>query len=354
MMRRGMLLLGALLGMACGDDDPVVPDADPGCLETWCLDDPAPNGWQFTTPEFEVPAGMEYQDCYFIEVPDVNGDGTDFWVDRIQTAINPGSHHMNVFRVATIVMLDGAPGTMVHGENGTGECFRSSNWADWPLVANSQNSSATNPYTDWQLPANVAHKFTPGEKLMVQTHYVNASTQDTPEMGKVGVNFYKSTDAAPMELGTMFATQQSIRICQSDPDVSFSGSCSFPVGDLTIVAANGHFHSRGTQFRIWDWDGVTPQEPATAPFYTSTEWDDPPMSTDLGVAIPSGGGIFWTCDFTWQPPQAPADCAFLNMRDMGPTDDCCYTFGPVVEGSEHCNAFIYYYPKVARTDIFCN
>ena len=25
--------------------------------------------------------------------------------------------------------------------------------------------------------------------------------------------------------------------------------------------------------------------------------------------------------------------------------DCCYRFGGVVEKNEHCNAFVYYYPK---------
>ena len=25
--------------------------------------------------------------------------------------------------------------------------------------------------------------------------------------------------------------------------------------------------------------------------------------------------------------------------------NCCYKFGPIVETSEHCNAFVYYYPK---------
>jgi hypothetical protein len=31
--------------------------------------------------------------------------------------------------------------------------------------------------------------------------------------------------------------------------------------------------------------------------------------------------------------------------------DCCYTFGPIVEKNEHCNAFVYYYPK--HDDVNC-
>jgi len=32
--------------------------------------------------------------------------------------------------------------------------------------------------------------------------------------------------------------------------------------------------------------------------------------------------------------------------------DCCYTFGPIVEKNEHCNAFVYYYPKQDNVNCF--
>ncbi len=322
--------------------DPVLPDLAP------------PMGFSFRSPAFDVAAGTEEQDCYFIAVPDVNGDGSPVYVDRITAAVNPGSHHMNVFRVKTIVNLMGMPGDVVKN----GECFKSANWADWPLVTNTQNSSAADPITDWQLPANVAHFFQPGELLMVQTHYVNASSQDTPTHGKVSINFYKFAGAGtPMELGTLFATDQNIRVCQHDAvPTEFSKSCSFSAG-ATIIAANGHFHSRGQKFRIWSWDGMLPQQPTTAPFYTSNDWSDPPMTQGLNIVVPPGGGVWYTCDFQWMPPVPPAaTCAILDAKDQMrfpmDTPDCCYTFGPHVEENEHCNAFVYYYPK-GTTNITC-
>ncbi|MDB4942126.1 MAG: hypothetical protein JWP97_1660, partial [Labilithrix sp.] len=39
----------------------------------------------------------------------------------------------------------------------------------------------------------------------------------------------------------------------------------------------------------------------------------------------------------------------LKHPDAKP--DCCYTFGPIVEKNEHCNAFVYYYPK--QDDVTC-
>lgn len=348
---RAAIVVVMLLG-ACGDN--LREEFEP-----WLLDELAPEeGVWIRTPEFEVAAGEEIQDCYFVEVPDLAA-GDDLWIDRFQLALNPGSHHMNLFRVNTIVDLDpangetidlgGVAGTVVRG----GECWRSGNWSDWALVANSQQSSPDEPVFEWALPAGVAQRFTPGERLMLQVHYVNATTQTTPYQGRAGANLYRSQDGDATELGTLFATQQSIRICRSNPEVSFTSGCAMPAGAATqVAAANGHFHSRGREFRIYAWDGVTTETPDPADlFYTSSDWAEPEMATDLGVALPDGGGIRWTCDFRWYEPEE--GCAAVDERDPQQAGDCCFTFGPIVETSEHCNVFLYYHPKVDGTEINC-
>ena len=76
------------------------------------------------------------QNCYFFAVP--GAAGQDVWVNHFTLAANDGTHHMSVFRVKTIVGLGGQPGDVVSSTNGVGPCFVSSNWADWPLVANTQ------------------------------------------------------------------------------------------------------------------------------------------------------------------------------------------------------------------------
>jgi hypothetical protein len=317
-------------------------------------------GFVLETPEFDVPAGTEVQDCYFVAVPDI-GAGQDIWISRTAIGINPGSHHVNVFRVGTILALDPAKGdklklgandgTVVHG----GECFKSSNWADWPLVINSQASSPDSPITDWQLPPGVAHRFHPGELLMMQVHYVNAATQKTKRAGRVGVSFYRSAASSPQELGTLFATQQSIRICPSNPTPSFSSGCRFPDGEIHITAVNGHFHSRGTRFRVFAWDGLAPRAPSdddTSLLYENTTWDDPPMKRGMDVIAPARGGIRWTCEYQWRLPED--GCEALDAVDKENAKGCCYSFGPKVEVNEHCNVFVYYWPKKNARDISCN
>ncbi|MEO8552239.1 MAG: hypothetical protein ABI678_19820 [Kofleriaceae bacterium] len=337
---------------ACGDND---DGAEPWILDTVAADD----GFWIRTPEFPVASGAEIQDCYFFQVPDV-ANGADLWIDRTTLALNPGSHHMNVFRVKTIVNLDpanGTPielgsvhGTVIHGADSL-DCWKSPNWADWPLVANSQKSAPNEQTLDWPLPQGVAARFHPGEMLMLQVHYVNATDQPTPWVARAGINFYRSKDNDTMELGTLFATQQSIRVCQSDPKPRYSGACALPPGERTIVGANGHFHSRGTEFQMWTWDGVSVTKPDDAArFYDNTNWDEPKMETGLSLPLPATGGVWWQCDYQWTPPEAGCDA--VNAADKQGANDCCYTFGPKVETSEHCNAFVYYYPK-AEGDVSC-
>lgn len=305
-------------------------------------------GVTFHVPPFEVPPGVEVQDCFFVEMPDIN-QGRDIWVDRFAMAQRSGSHHMNVFRVNTIVNLKGEPGDVVRG----GECRISTNWADWPLVVNSQESNADTPVVDWTLPAGVAQRFHPGELLMIQSHYVNADLQKTPSGGEVRVNFYKSRVENPIEMGTLFGTQQSIRICQSTPEVSYDGACSFPTGaQIHIAAANGHFHSRGTSLQMYTWDGLTLDHPGDERmFYESRDWNEPPMSTSIDAVVPPGGGVWWTCNYEWRPPAA--GCDVVDERDDLQAGDCCYTFGNSAENAEHCNVFVYYWPKI-DSSIFCN
>lgn len=320
---------------------------------------PQGEGFQLKTGTFEVPAGTEKQDCYFFRVRDLATDGglgltNPVYVHRVQIDQEDGSHHMNVFRVRTIVGLDPANGLVQEGTNGVGECFKSPNWADWPLVANSQIDGKL----DWTFPEGVANEFEPDEWLMLQTHYVNATTQGTPSgEGNVRVNFWtmpkeKVTD----QLGTLFATKQSIRVCKSNPAPSFDGTCQF--GSKTavnIIGANAHFHSRGKQFDMYSWDGKSVDPPPTADrFYHSNVWDEPPMliSPELNTVVPPNGGVWYTCSYQWHMPDASVGCGGLDALDEQGANDCCYTFGPQVEANEHCNIFVYYYPKSDNINCF--
>ena len=352
--------------MACGPsrDTPTPTVVDPSVLAP-----PAKGeGFQIATDDITVAPGTEEQDCYFFKVKDVaaaNGLPADKPVNlhHIQAAQRAGSHHMNIFRVKTIVKLDPAAGAVQKGTNGVGECFKSPNWADWPLVANSQRDGSI----DWVYPDGVANTFQPDEWLMLQTHYVNAGTQKTPDnIGRVRVNFFTiPAEQVKYQLGTLFATKQSIRVCQGNPTPTYEGGCQINSDvPVHIIGANGHFHSRGKQFEMYSWDGTTKTTPAVdKKFYTSSAWAEPPMITSasspaLNLDVAPKAGIWYTCNYEWSAPPAPTTCADVNaydkMKYMTPDSslDCCYTFGPIVDKNEHCNAFVYYYPKADNVTCF--
>jgi len=298
-------------------------------FEPWVLDDLTPaDGFSLRVPAFEIQPGHESQ--------------------KTIVGLDPAAGQP--------VRMGSYDATVVEGADDykTSPCWNSANWADWPLVANSQHANPDDPYTDWKLPTDVVIRLQPGEMLMVQTHYVNTTDQPSEYGGKVGINFYRHRGSAPtQELGTLFATQQSIRVCQSRPSVTYSGTCRFPNADVTITAANGHFHKRGRQFDMYAWDGQTETTPPDAArFYRSDAWDDPPMARDLAVVPPTSGGVWWSCSYEWQPPSV-GSCDEVNAKDPAHAGDCCYTFGGNTDIGEHCNVFVYYYPRVA-SDVFCN
>jgi len=312
----------------------------PKPLEDVKLDPPpAGQGFQLKIEPFDVAEGEESQRCYFFEV----ASDTPVFVSRFEIAQNPGTHHMNVFRVRTIKGLDAAPGEMV----AEGQCWTSANWSDWPLVVNSQESDPgglgdlPDGHTRWDMPADVAMRFEPHEKIMLQTHYVNATTQKTPLKARVFVNFHTIPEAqVKAEVGTAFATNQSIRVCPGDTGKYFESTCKLSMNEpITIIGANSHFHSRGKKFTISVMDPASSSSPPA--FYTSTNWHDPPMEWSLNIPVPAGGGFRYRCEY--EVPQG--SCG--NMED-----GCCYTFGGKVEFQEHCNAFVYFYPKTRDVGCF--
>lgn len=325
---------------------------------------PAGEGIQLTTGDFEVPAGTDVQACYFFKVSDLAekfgyAQSEPILLHRTQIAYKIGSHHMNIFRVRSIKDLDPANGDVQVSINGNHPCAFSSNWSDWPLVANNQDPGEF----DWTYPDGVGNELMPDETLMLQSHYVNATAQTTPDGARADVNLWTMPKSElKHSLGTLFATKQSIRICQSNPTPTFAGTCQLnSPSPVHVIGANGHFHPRGKEFGMYAWDGKSTETPPESDrFYKSLVWDEPPMlrSPDLDVEIKPLGGLWYTCRYEWTPPKPSVGCAGLNKLDkegenMTPDEslDCCYTFGNTVDGAEHCNSFVYYYPK--QDDVRC-
>jgi hypothetical protein len=289
---------------------------------------PAPGrGFQFVVDDFTVAPGADVQACYFFAIPGTAGETV--WVDNMVGTQNAHSHHLDVYRKRTVTGLDGMPGDVVVN----GPCYAPlSNWADWPLVINTQGDQPIN----WKLPESVGMKFKAGEVIMMQTHYLNATRK--PFTGRVLINFYTPSIAPANELGTLFGANQKIHVCPGDTAKSFDARCVFPAEGATIIAANGHFHSRGRDFAMF---AVDAQGNLATQFYDSRSWDQPLMARDLSVPIVANGGVDWRCTYDYVCPEGEAVCG-------DPAANNCFDFGGEVEVQEHCNAFVYYWPSTAN------
>ena len=270
---------------------------------------PPEHGVQIETPSFQVAQGTERQWCYWMKLP----SDVDLEVVEFQIKYLDGSHHMNLFQTNQDVPDHDA------------ECFgpvdfsSATNPNGYDLIVGSQSHDM-----DWKMPDGVAMRLKAHRQLMLQTHYVNATTQKTPlDVGKVKINLVAAADPSTIKqhVGTMFANNVNVKIPPHE-ERSFSTSCALPTA-TNVIALTGHFHSRGKTFSVnVAPDGTDP----TAEIYRSRDWAEPPFTVlDQPAALPANGALYYTCDF-------------VNNTDT------TITFGPHVETQEHCNLFAYFYP----------
>jgi hypothetical protein len=328
-------------------------------------------GFTLRIPDYRVKKGNEAEDCYFFAVPDINNGQAIFINEFDITTTNrdakgSSSHHTNVYRVGQINkmgdVLYAPPGGKVVG----GECPNQGAIANWPLVVNVQGD----PDLSWVLPMGTAQKFQPGDQLMIQTHWLNTTTED--QVAQVRVDFHKSPVANPIEMGAQLASHSHLNICESPGrPISYDLHCKIKGNQpVQLVAANGHFHSRGVDFAMYNWDGQAEihshgpdgDEVDNDPkvdgsdvdqFYDSTDWTHPKFQLGINKTINPGEGLWFTCTYQWAKPD-PLGVTCDQVDQDNKNTDCCFTFGPKAEENEHCIAFFYYYPKVADSDIECD
>ncbi|MEB3237675.1 MAG: hypothetical protein VKO64_08620 [Candidatus Sericytochromatia bacterium] len=279
--------------------EPSVATSPPTPLEL----EPPPTGQgvQLVIEPFEVRRGQEIQRNFYLKLP----VDRQVAVTRIDFAMREGSHHCNLFKT------DEA--TPDHFE----DTFDQVPFTRYDLFAGNQT-----PQSTWQLPAGTGIYLSPRQQLVIQSHYVNASTQTTPERAEVKVNLWFAPEGAkPERMGTLFANNRRL-IIPPQATASFTQWFVFR-RDVHVAAMTGHFHSRGKRFAVSRWDGARLGEL----LYESLAWTEPPFTTysDPGIPVASGSGVSFTADY-------------VNRSDA------TVTFGGKVETQEHANLFLYFWP----------
>jgi hypothetical protein len=292
----------SFLLMSCNKDSP----AEPNHLEDVTLEPPPyGEGVQIGIPPFTIPQGKELQRNYYVTLP----NDADIYVNKILFRYNEGSHHCNIFKSDNI--------TKPHGTYD--DTFKALDYTVWNMFCASQRESLT-----WQMPDGVAIKLQTHQQICIQSHYVNASTQSTPNSrGKVLINFWTIPESLVIaQAGLLFAANTRIIIPPHDSLEVRKYVKEIP-WDIHILTLTGHFHSRGRNF--WAKRELTSEE-----IYRNTSWDEPPIKIfpDAGYFLPANERIIYYSDY------------FNTSNDT-------IKMGPHVEKEEHSNLFITFYPAPA-------
>ena len=291
------LLVFALISLTCKSTNPTTPDAS---LDVQLAPPPAGAGLQIVIDPFTVPSGQEITRNYYMKLP----SAVDIYITKVEIVYNTGSHHCNVFKTDTIDVPD-------HVE----ETFNAIQWESWDMVFASQRANL-----NWQLPPGIAIPLKAHQQIDVQTHYVNANTQQTSNgRGKVIINLWTMPkDSVQSYLGTLFANNRSIKI-PPHSDTTFMKVVRSIPWDVNILLLTGHFHSRGKLFTV-------KQLSTGNEVYRNGEWVDPPIQ------------------FYNPPLQLRANEQIAYWTEYYNATNDTIKFGPHVETQEHSNLFMFFYP----------
>lgn len=270
----------------------------------------------------ELESGTETERCMLFQV---GPEGLAY--NRTQIEYTSGSHHVLLLETSYKTMptedkhgvkLDP---TKVHDcESGGPE-----RWDVTRVVAGSQNFDGDNALDE--LPEGVAIKIEPGTVLLMNTHYLNATSSALKTDARI--NFYTvPPESVKEEAGALFYYNPFIHI-RAHSENSARMSC--PVAkDIKLLNMQSHMHKRGVGYvaNLTDEHGGLIQE-----LYTNDQWEGVPIQRyGEGLEIKAGQSLDYRCDY-----KNPEDRDIV--QGLTTADEMCMLIGvyyPRDDNLENC------------------
>lgn len=322
------------------------------------LQPPAPGeGIQIIVDTFSVPLGKEVQGDYYFQLP----NDVPITVGHIEIAMNKGSHHMNCFRMNDSFAIGDTniyPRNMFFVHDGKRDTqtvvyqqtFYTNNvWANSDLLVEAQVDHldwdlATMP-SDTSVPENIRGgktvvQFQPHQRMIIENHYVNATTQSTPNgKGKIYINLYYAKESKIVPASMYVGRYKKLKIPANTSDYMAQMVASFPTNmqfPMYILGMTGHYHSHGKTFYVdilqqkfdstfGQYQGVD-STPVHSKIYVNSTWNEPPF---ISYSSPIKVDVGQTLRFT----------AIYDNPTADPI-----LFGPKVLTNEHDNLFVWFVP----------
>lgn len=301
-----------------GDDEDEDKDKDKDSVKTGVGKNEGPPGdvtFQFDTV---VPAGEEMFKCMYVQVPKDHGV---IAVPAVESHYTPGSHHLLAYRSDLTEIPD--------GNTDVWECSD----AAWFTHARGSYYEAQQPNEMRQLPDGIAHKFQPGEVMILQSHYINVT--DAEIQAHVELTLHTmDIDDVKVEAGTIYFNDTSINVPPHTRAMA-SMSCALPQ-DINLALLWSHMHKRGVHFVVTT-DDEKASEMLGSPLYEELDWSEPKAKTypeGEEFEIHAGQRINILCEF------------------QNDTDNT-YKFGNSAETNEMCILHGMYWPRMSSAAEQC-
>jgi hypothetical protein len=286
-----ILSAGAALALAA-------PGCDTGGGSTGTL--PTPSSGKLQAPaegegvqysmKVTIQAGTEFEKCKFIQV-----GAKDLWVNSAESLYTDGSHHMLVYQTTwDSIPTQDAGGNAILTETADGIFDCTDGVGD--LNVSSVIAGAQDPIAStYDFPDGVAIKIAAGSVIILNTHYLNASTKDLE--ADVYVNLYTIPEAqVKTRAGVLFFYNPFIHAPAGE---KFSAERVCPIyKDIKILNAQSHMHARGVGYEAFQLNADLTPKSAT-PIYTETSWADPVVKVfpNGGLPVAAGEHVKWRCDY---------------------------------------------------------
>jgi hypothetical protein len=264
----GLLICAPLALIACGKEDIDTETLPLGKMVH------TEDGFRWDLDPFEVEAGKEIQRCVVLE-----GVDEDVVIETANTTQSAGGHHLIIF-----TGINAVPGTVV-------DCTTAASMANFRFIAPGVFHGGLD---------NTAFKIPKGKPIILQSHYVNASTKPIEAVDSYTVKKV-AAGAAPKLVDFFAFTDVEFKIPVGAKSITHT--CTMDK-DLQVLEHSGHMHEFGTHYTM---EHLIPgQEPIILDSYEwNADYRDQPMrhsfTADAPMIVRAGESLRMTC--AWENPK---------------------------------------------------
>lgn len=268
--------------------------------------------------EGELSPGEEKTLCRYVRMPAAATDGApEVFVRGGRHALSEGGHHYLLYRTTKTTWADDM-GAVVPCDEHDGVLGNVTTYV----------TGGQTPEANADFPAAAALAFRPGEILLLQGHFLNASR--VPRRAAVELVLRTMPASAVERRAGVLRFYDPFIVVPPRARARASMRCTIK-RDVTLLSAAAHMHARGVAYAAY----LDPPDgpPSEAPFYTTKDGLHPTFFVG-SMAIRAGSEIRFACDYE-------------------STEDRLVTQGPSAARDEMCMFTAFYYPAMSEEDEAC-